>query len=81
MGNAGVPDSTQAIHYIDQAAAEFSQQFQLLNTTPAAQLQQINAQLQQLTRQLNQQLPQLNQSIAAIDIKLSALYGISFLFS
>lgn len=81
MANIGVPDFTQATYHVNQAATEFSQQFRLLNTTPAAQLQQITAQLQQMNQQMNQQFQQLNRSVTAIDTKLSALYGSSFFLS
>ena len=74
MANNSIPDFTQAASYINQAAAEFSQQFRLLNTTPAAQLQQITTQLQQIQQQMNEQFQHLNQRITAIDTKLDALY-------
>lgn len=74
MANAGVPDFTQAVHHVNQAAAEFSQQFRLLNVTPAAQLQLITTQLQQI----NQQLQQLNRSMTEVRTEVRALYGILF---
>ncbi len=52
IANAGIPDFTQATHYVNQAAAEFSQQFQLIITTPAVVLQQITTQLQRMDTKL-----------------------------
>lgn len=69
MANAGVPDFTLATSHVNQAAAEFTRQFQILNTTPAVQLQEIGTQLQQINRQLqqmNRQFDEVKQSIAAL---------------
>ena len=69
---AAQPDFTQASQYVNQAATEIQQQFQLLNTIPAVTLLQIQQQLQQLQQQLQQQLNQIHHDVQGLRTEMRA---------